>query len=162
MNTVSKMRPFQLHRDEDESGVSGTGIVAEGVEFSSGAVALTWLSQFGAVNVYNNMRVVEELHGHGGKTRIVYLKDTSNEVKKGRLDELSQLSIKVGEIFWFLGVHRRRIKAISDGTVVVETWKGLGDAYSEPDQYHSVESFVRMVNSGNYKRWPHPSTPRAF
>ena len=34
------MKLFQLHRHEDESGVSGTGIVAEGVQFSDGKCAL--------------------------------------------------------------------------------------------------------------------------
>ena len=37
-------RRFELHRDDDVSGVSGTGVVAEGVLFSSGRVALEWLS----------------------------------------------------------------------------------------------------------------------
>jgi len=33
-------RPFVLRRLVDETGVSGTGVVAEGVEFSDGTVAL--------------------------------------------------------------------------------------------------------------------------
>lgn len=35
-------RAFVLQCNEDETGVSGTGIVAEGVEFSDGTVALYW------------------------------------------------------------------------------------------------------------------------
>jgi hypothetical protein len=66
-------RIFQLHRDEDESGVSGTGVVAEGVEFTSGMIALSWLGTYHAVNVYANIKTVEDLHGHGGKTRTVWL-----------------------------------------------------------------------------------------
>ena len=65
------MRRFQLHRDEDETGVSGTGIVAEGVEFSSGMVAMTWLSHYRGVTIYEAMKTVESLHG--GKTRVVFL-----------------------------------------------------------------------------------------
>lgn len=67
------MRRFKLHRDEDETGVSGTGVVAEGVEFTCGKVAMTWLSEYGCVNVYDNIKVVQALHGHGGKTRIVFV-----------------------------------------------------------------------------------------
>lgn len=67
------MRRFQLHRDEDETGVSGTGVVAEGIEFSNGRVSFTWLTHQEAVNNYGSMKTVEELHGHGGKTRIVYV-----------------------------------------------------------------------------------------
>lgn len=66
-----KVRTFTLQRSEDESGVSGVGIVAEGVEFSSGQVVITWLSYFPAVNVYGSIKVCESLHGHGGKTKIV-------------------------------------------------------------------------------------------
>ena len=37
-------RRFRLVREEDESGVSGTGVVAVGVEFPSGAVVFEWLN----------------------------------------------------------------------------------------------------------------------
>ncbi len=70
---ITAMRRFQLHRDEDETGVSGTGVVAEGVEFSSGAVAFTWLTHHRCTNNYESMKTVVELHGHGGKTRVVYI-----------------------------------------------------------------------------------------
>ena len=38
------MRLFKLQRKVDCSGVSGTGVVAEGVEFDDGQVALRWLT----------------------------------------------------------------------------------------------------------------------
>lgn len=67
------MRRFQLHRKEDESGVSGTGIVAEGVEFENGKCAVSWCSQYSSVAVYDSISVVSRIHGHGGKTEIVWL-----------------------------------------------------------------------------------------
>lgn len=73
MNTRTSMRRFILIRHADASGVSGTGIVAEGVEFASGRVALTWLSQYGTVNVYDNIKVVEALHGHDGMTTVEWV-----------------------------------------------------------------------------------------
>jgi hypothetical protein len=69
----SRARLFELHRDEDESGVSGAGVVAEGVEFTSGIVILTWFSPHRSVEFNESMRTVEELHGHGGKTRVVWV-----------------------------------------------------------------------------------------
>lgn len=75
-NAKSKLRRFVLHRAEDASGVSGTGLVAEGVEFTSGMVAITWLSPHRAVNVYESIRTVEELHGHEGRTRVVFVDKT--------------------------------------------------------------------------------------
>lgn len=68
------MRAFRLVRDTDVSGVSGTGVVAEGVEFSSGVVALTWLSDWPTSVVFHDrgMASVEAIHGHSGATRIVF------------------------------------------------------------------------------------------
>ncbi len=66
------MRTFALHRDEDVSGVSGTGRVAEGVEFSDGTVVLRWLTRTGSVAVYLNGADMEKVHGHDGRTRVVW------------------------------------------------------------------------------------------
>lgn len=68
-------RRFQLERDTDVTGVSGTGVVAEGVEFSDGVVALRWTSAYPTSVVFHDrgMESVEAVHGHGGSTRIVYL-----------------------------------------------------------------------------------------
>lgn len=64
------MRNFVLDRSEDATGTSGTGIVAEGVEFSNGQCVVHWLSQMETVTVYANVKVVERLHGHDGKTKV--------------------------------------------------------------------------------------------
>lgn len=68
-------RPFILVRDVDETGVSGTGRVAEGVEFSDGIVALRWCTEWPTSVVFHErgMASVEAVHGHGGKTRVVWL-----------------------------------------------------------------------------------------
>lgn len=66
------MRRFYLDRTADESGVSGVGRVAEGVQFSSGWVALTWLSEVSSVAFYPSIADVEHVHGHGGRTRVVW------------------------------------------------------------------------------------------
>lgn len=64
---------FTIHRDDDPSGVSGTGVVAEGWESSDGKwVILLWLSATPSLCVYRDVREVELIHGHGGKTRIVW------------------------------------------------------------------------------------------
>lgn len=75
-----RARRFELHRDVDESGISGTGIVAEGVEFTDGVVALRWQTDWPASVVFHDEGVVaiEHVHGHNGSTRIVWL----DEVEK--------------------------------------------------------------------------------
>lgn len=68
----SQMRKFVLEREEDESGVSGTGIVAEGVVFTNGFAVLSWLTPLTSVAVYHSIDVLERVHGHGGKTKVVF------------------------------------------------------------------------------------------
>lgn len=68
-----KARRFYLFRNEDVSGVSGTGKVAEGVEFENGMCALSFSSAYPHANIYANMRAVVEVHGHGGATEVVFI-----------------------------------------------------------------------------------------
>jgi hypothetical protein len=67
-------KPFVLQRITDVSGVSGTGVVAHGVEFPDGTVALRWVGGNPTSVVFhdNGMASVEAIHGHGGNTRIVW------------------------------------------------------------------------------------------
>ena len=73
------MRRFKVKRIEDESGVSGTGIVAEGVEFDDGGVAMKWLSHKSTVTFLPNVKIVKDIHGHQGKTKIVWIDPDPNE-----------------------------------------------------------------------------------
>jgi len=63
---------FVLNRLEDETGISGTGIVAEGVIFSNGKCAVSWLTKVTSVAVYDSIEEVKAIHGHDGKTVIEY------------------------------------------------------------------------------------------
>ena len=67
------MHRFLLIRDEDVSGVSGTGVVAEGVLFSTGKVVLSLCSEYRSVTVYDAVSDLETVHGHEGRTRIEWL-----------------------------------------------------------------------------------------
>ena len=68
------MRAFQLVRETDVTGVSGTGIVAEGVEFTDGTVALRWVGKNPTSVVFHDHGIesVEAIHGHDGLTRIEF------------------------------------------------------------------------------------------
>ena len=59
---------FQLVRNEDESGVSGTGVVAHGVAFECGKAVLCWAVSGHSVGVYDSVDVLLSIHGHGGRT----------------------------------------------------------------------------------------------
>ena len=76
---VREVKLFELRRKIDISGVSGIGTVAQGVIFDNGKVALTWLTPFTSVTVYENLNHVIAVHGHDGATQIVQIADLSDE-----------------------------------------------------------------------------------
>lgn len=66
------MRRFLLRRVEDVSGVSGVGDVAEGVLFSTGKAVLQWITEFKSVAVYDSLDELMRIHGHDGRTVLVW------------------------------------------------------------------------------------------
>ena len=67
------MRPFVLVRDEDPTGISGTGVVAEGIEFSDGVVVLRWcVGENRSTVVWASIDAARAIHGHDGRTRVVF------------------------------------------------------------------------------------------
>jgi hypothetical protein len=62
---------FYLRRLKDESGVSGTGIVAVGVIFPNGRCVLSWLTEHTSTAVYDDIHQLTKIHGHDGKTLVV-------------------------------------------------------------------------------------------
>ena len=88
------MRRFQLRRTIDHSGVSGTGIIAEGIIFSSGAVVMSWVvPPAGMTRVPKGLAIYEDvphlvaIHGHGGDTVVEYLdcQDCGADISRGHL-----------------------------------------------------------------------------
>jgi hypothetical protein len=74
------MRTFTLVRDKDLSGVSGTGTVAEGIEFDTGKVAICWLTKYHSVSVFDSLHVLEQVHGHEGSTKVQWTTRNIGEV----------------------------------------------------------------------------------
>lgn len=73
------MRTFVLNRLVDETGVSGTGIVAEGVQFSTGKVVITWLTGSSSVAVYDSLEDCIDVHGHNGQTVFQFKEDGDDD-----------------------------------------------------------------------------------
>lgn len=88
---------FWLKRLEDESGVSGTGVVADGVIFPDGVAVLRWRTMGGSTAVYDSIEKLEEIHGHGGKTVIEYIPEENimdflrTELKKQRQEIVEKI-----------------------------------------------------------------------
>lgn len=67
------LRRFHFDRLEDSSGVSGCGRVAEGCIFTdTGAAVVHWLGKYGSINLYSSIDHVIQVHGHEGRTQIVF------------------------------------------------------------------------------------------
>ena len=66
------MKNFHLKRIQDESGVSGTGWVAEGVQFANGKCVVNWLTRHTSTTVFDSIETVKQIHGHNGKTIVVF------------------------------------------------------------------------------------------
>lgn len=66
-------RRFRLIRHFDVSGVSGTGVVAEGVEFGDGAVALRWKGDHPSTVAWDSVESILAVHGHDGATELIWL-----------------------------------------------------------------------------------------
>ena len=58
------MRRFVMHRTHDVSGVSGTGLVLEGVLFSTGVVVVHWLTPppRGSISVFDSLDQFLAIH----------------------------------------------------------------------------------------------------
>ena len=91
-------RLFELHRDEDESGISGTGVVAEGVIYADGTVALRWKTETPSTSLFDSVDQVQAVHGHGGKTRLVYRSETPALIVGRGADGVAAATVSTGRV----------------------------------------------------------------
>lgn len=68
-----QLRRFKLVRTEDPSGISGTGVVAHGVQFEDGTIVMRWRSGTPSTLIYNSTKDLLAVHGHSGLTNIEWI-----------------------------------------------------------------------------------------
>lgn len=105
------MKTFKMIRHEDVKTVSGTGLVAIGVDFGT-FVALTWVTNarieqrdgtfkiehIQTLTLFQSVEDVQKLHGHGARTDVVLDQAFDIETFKviqGKISEISQKITKV-------------------------------------------------------------------
>ena len=71
------MRIFQLNRKVDVSGVSGTGIIAHGVDFGEYTV-IYWIPDMtrlgvAGLGIYHSVQEAIDIHGHEGATQFEWI-----------------------------------------------------------------------------------------
>lgn len=72
MSETLRPQTFSLRRDEDATGVSGTGHVADGVMWPDGSASLRWRGKDPSVVHWDRFESVRKVHGHNGATRLVW------------------------------------------------------------------------------------------
>jgi hypothetical protein len=69
----SSPRLFELVRKRDVSGVTGTGVVADGVRWTDSTVTLRWKGDHPATAVWDSVDSILAVHGHEGATVVRWL-----------------------------------------------------------------------------------------
>lgn len=85
------MRRFSLVRTDDVSGVSGTGIVADGVLFPNGKCSLCWRGALSSIAMHDSLETLEAIHGHGGRTYIEFIDSVPSRHSKLKLNDLTTI-----------------------------------------------------------------------
>lgn len=68
-------RRFRLYRHTDISHVSGIGVVAWGVQFPDGSVAVRWHGDYPSTVAWGSVEDAIAVHGHSGATEVQWLDD---------------------------------------------------------------------------------------
>lgn len=84
MSTGGRLYPrrFALVRHIDYTGVSGIGVVAYGVVFFDGQVAMRWCSDHPATSLWSSIDDVLAVHGHGDGTSVQWIDDVSDRLQE--------------------------------------------------------------------------------
>ncbi|MFC8267825.1 hypothetical protein ACFUIZ_19140 [Streptomyces cinereoruber] len=69
---MAASRRFRLQRHTDVTGVSGTGVVADGVLWPDGTASIRWRGDRPSAVFWDDIAHAEAVHGHGGATEIVW------------------------------------------------------------------------------------------
>lgn len=102
-----RARRFQLRRIEDVNGVSGTGIVVQGIQFDDGACALRWMTRYASTVHHDSIENVLAVHGHDGKTVVEWIDPDS--------DHIVTIPVKLGWSNPNMGPEEMRLYALDDG-----------------------------------------------
>ena len=87
-----------LLRHEDETGVSGAGIVADVVEFPDGLCIAHWRSTTPSTLIFPNLKQMIAVHGHRGKTEAIFFAELpAPEVEQDLVELLRSFSTREEE-----------------------------------------------------------------
>lgn len=132
-------RTFELVRHADVSGVSGTGVVAEGCVFTDGSVALRWRGDNPATAVWPDLDSVLAVHGHHGATEVNWL------------DALDRSAFRAPNL--------PTLPSVEAATVSVDEVEVVEIADQPPVGHHRGEDIWGDLLSGHTSHGFRPTTP---
>lgn len=89
-------RRFHLQRETDVTGVSGTGIVADGVRWPDNSVSVRWRGARPSIVFWADFSDVLAIHGHDGATKVVWLDPSDESMRLARIAEGHPKNLTVG------------------------------------------------------------------
>lgn len=108
------MELFVLDRINDVSGVSGTGIIADGVIFLSGKVVLYWRGVKSSIVIHDCIANVEKIHCHGGNTIIKYISEFERDEYFNKKCKLEKENNKYRSLLFDIGKNFDNYKQYGD------------------------------------------------
>lgn len=76
---MTEPRRFHLQRAIDITGASGTGRVADGIQWPDGTVSIRWRGERPSVVFWGSIDDAEQVHGRGGASRIIWDDDNPDQ-----------------------------------------------------------------------------------
>ena len=70
---LAEPRRFYFLRNVDVHGKSGTGLVADGIQFGDGRCAIRWRTETASTTLFDSAAELDRIHGHGGKSAIIWV-----------------------------------------------------------------------------------------
>ena len=143
--SVSRMNRFVLNRKEDVSGISGTGLVAEGVEFSDGSVALRWLTSTPSVELLNSVEDLKTIHGHSGSSTIEFLDSQAEDpFAKAITSAMDGYYVSVG---WDINTADAVLKSLYVSIDADNAGNKVARAELKDDE-HATKDISNKINAG--------------
>lgn len=149
MNDLTFGRPFVLKRDRDISGVSGCGVVADGIVFPDGHAAIHWRGKWPLTTPHpDGLESILAIHDHGGQGDLhVIWPDVVTSLGEFGADlaDIYELpAALLGSEAEQAHLHRLITRALLDA------WEARGSAVAQPEQHcatfaHAVMPIVAQL-----------------
>jgi hypothetical protein len=88
------IRTFILQRNIDVSGISGTGIVADGIQWHDGMCTIHWRGKHPTDNTHLSIQSVRDIHCHNGATLVVW-NDEDDYINHDSFNDDTLIDIRV-------------------------------------------------------------------